>query len=200
MTATFASRFRVAFSFLALAAAALLLWRCAASTERPAATTDSTANALPSAVISPGEPAGAAPAASLPQPASPVAVEPASPSGATPSTTAGAPATGASAIVAAVGRRDPRDLALLARIERELKRDPPESVHALVRLHEAGASRSELLSRVSQLPAGDVGLRVLVLRWIDEVAPDPNAPRPPLNPVPSGSHRPLVKPIERSGP
>ena len=88
---------------------------------------------------------------------------------------------------------------LLARIERELKRDPPASVHALIRLREGGASRRELMSRAAELPANDVALRVIVQRWIDEVAPDPARPAAAA-PAPSGSARPLIHPIERATP
>jgi hypothetical protein len=42
---------------------------------------------------------------------------------------------------------------MLSRIERELKRDPPAAVHALIRLREGGASRSKLIAEAEkQLP------------------------------------------------
>ena len=184
-------------SALSLAAAALLLWRCAA-TERPAATPPASSRArepsesgLSQVAAPPSHGAETKPAMAPGDPA-------ATSSRPAPSGSAGATSSGAAAIVAAVGQRDPRDLALLSRIERELKRDPPQSVHALLRLRERGATRAELLSSAAQLPAGDLPLRVLVLRWIDEVRPDPSAPQAaPPSPAPHASHRQLIKPIER---
>lgn len=87
----------------------------------------------------------------------------------------------------------------MARIERELKRDPPASVHALIRLREGGASRSQLMARAAELPGSDVALRVIVQRWIDDVAPEPARTLTPA-PTSSGSARPLVRPIERATP
>jgi hypothetical protein len=87
---------------------------------------------------------------------------------------------------------------MLSRIERELKRDPPAAVHALIRLREGGASRSELIAEAEKRLPRDVALRVLVRRWIEEVAPDGSAAPKNLGPLPSGTHEPLVKPIERA--
>jgi hypothetical protein len=74
-------------------------------------------------------------------------------------------------IVQAVKASDPRDLELLASIERELKRDPPPEVHALVAARKRGASRAELASAIQRLP--ELELRVLAERWLDKVAPRP---------------------------
>lgn len=94
----------------------------------------------------------------------------------------------------ALGASHPPDLALLGRIERELHRDPPPEVHAMLRRRAEGASRDELLGMGRALP--DLQLRVLVLRWVDEVRPGPNTgARTPTVPTP-GSATPLVKPIE----
>jgi len=66
-------------------------------------------------------------------------------------------------------------LALLSRIERELKRDPPAELHALITAQRRGARRAELLERVRRDLPQDLLLRALVVRWINEVAPDPHA-------------------------
>lgn len=201
-----AARLRVATGLGALALLAALSWRCSASKDGAA-----TPNAPAAAPAGAAKPAAGVPHdnASAPRSAlvdetaaasaAPQAVPPA-PAGsanAPPAASVGNPGT--SAIIGAVAQRDPRDLALLARIERELKRDPPASVHALIRLREGGASRSLLMTRAAELPANDVALRVVVQRWIDEVAPDPARMASPA-PNPSGSARPLVRPIERATP
>lgn len=99
-----------------------------------------------------------------------------------------------SSISRAVAASNPSDLALLGRIERELHKDPPPEVHAMLRRRAEGASRDELVGMARALP--DLQLRVLVLRWVDEVRPGANAgARPPAVPAP-GSAAPLVKPIE----
>jgi hypothetical protein len=93
-----------------------------------------------------------------------------------PSATAsgGAPPAGPGArIAAAVQTSDPRDLELLANIERELRRDPPNEVHAIVAARKRGASRAELASMIGALP--DLGLRALTFRWLDTVLPGADA-------------------------
>jgi len=184
---------------LSLAVPVLLLWRCAGHSEPPprAATdeTTSTAASSPPSALSAAPPASgtvspAASAETLPPSATPVASLTAPP----PSS----PSSAAAPIIAAVANRDPRDLALLSRIERELKRDPPAAVHALIRLRAAGATRSQLLSELERQIPQDLALKVLVRRWIDEVAPG-DTPKPKsLGPAPSGTHDPLIKPIERA--
>jgi hypothetical protein len=84
---------------------------------------------------------------------------------------AGSSAGGGARIVDAVASSDPRDLALLSRIERELGRTPPPAVHAILRRRREGAPRGELLSLARALP--ELPLRVHVMRWIDEVSPAP---------------------------
>jgi hypothetical protein len=79
--------------------------------------------------------------------------------------------SGASRISQAVASADPRDLALLSRIERELGQAPSPAVHAMLRRRREGAPRGELLTLARALP--ELPLRVLVIRWIDEVSPAP---------------------------
>jgi hypothetical protein len=71
---------------------------------------------------------------------------------------------------------DPRSLALLSTIERDLHRAPPPEVHALVRAHAEGESREQLLARLEQTLAQELSLKLYVRRWIDQVTPDPNQP------------------------
>jgi len=185
---------------LALALPVLLLWRCAHDAPAPASSdAAATPSPAPPASAPPSEPAALAPsAAAAPAPsaatATPTATAPHDP---TALASASASPAG-SRIASAVANSDPRDLDLLMRIERELKRDPPASVHELVRLRKAGASRETLLTRAQQLPQNDLPLRVLVLRWVDEVSPAPGAapPTKPAVPASSGSGRPLVRPIQ----
>lgn len=98
-----------------------------------------------------------------------------------------------SRIARALAASHPADLELLGRIERELQREPPPEVHAMLRRRSEGASRDELLGMARALP--DLQLRLLSLRWVDEVRPtrDTGA-RPPAVPAP-GSASPFVKPI-----
>jgi hypothetical protein len=84
---------------------------------------------------------------------------------------AGSSSGGGARIANAVTSSDPRDLALLSRIERELRRAPSPAVHAILRRRREGAPRSELLSLARALP--ELPLRVHVMRWIDEVSPAP---------------------------
>lgn len=93
---------------------------------------------------------------------------------ATGTASAGAPPAGPGArIASAVQTSDPRDLELLASVERELKRDPPREVHAIVAARKRGASRAELASMIAALP--DLGLRALTFRWLDTVLPSADA-------------------------
>ena len=94
----------------------------------------------------------------------------------------------------AVATSDPKDLALLSRIERELGQDPPPAVHALIRRRADGAGRSELVAGAQKLE--DLRLRVLVLRWVDEVFPPPGGPKAPAVPGASSSGPSVVKPLE----
>lgn len=71
---------------------------------------------------------------------------------------------------------DPRELPLLANIERELKRDPPPQVHALLAEYRRGETRSALIEYVQRRFPKDLPLRALTLRWIDDVRPSSGAP------------------------
>jgi hypothetical protein len=87
----------------------------------------------------------------------------------------------------------PADLTLLTRIERELRLEPPREVHELLRRGAEGAGRDELISLVRALP--DLRVRVLALRWVDEVRPPPGGAAPPPVPGAGSGAAPLVKPI-----
>jgi hypothetical protein len=90
-----------------------------------------------------------------------------------------------------------QELALLASIERDLKREPPPEVHALLAEYRRGADRAALVSRVQRSFPKDLQLRVTTLRWIDEVRPDPSRP-PQVSSVPGqGAGASWVRPIER---
>jgi hypothetical protein len=109
-----------------------------------------------------------------------------------------APSSSAGARIAqALAAKHPADLELLGRIERELRREPPPEIHALLRRRAEGASREELVTLARALP--DLQLRVLALRWVDEVRPAPGAePGAPAVPGASSGAPPLVKPITKA--
>jgi hypothetical protein len=98
-------------------------------------------------------------------------------------------------------RIDPRELPLLADIERELKRDPPAEVHALLAEYRRGADRATLIDHVQSRFPKDLPLRVLALRWIDKVRPGPAGPQgeKPRAPAP-GSGAGWVAPIRPKAP
>lgn len=155
----------LAIGVVLLGGAALLLFCCAGRDERgasaPAAATDTPAAAD---TLQLAAPAGTASAVATP----------AVPSSATGAASALAPPAGPGArIASAVQTSDPRDLELLANIERELKRDPPTEVHAIIAARKRGASRAELASMIAALP--DLGLRALTFRWLDRVLPSADA-------------------------
>jgi hypothetical protein len=184
---------------VAAAAVALALGRCAGSSEaarEPHAVTDPSppeqralttdgssepangASPPPAAATTPGAASSTVPSVT-----------------ATPSGAAAPPSTAASRINAAL-ERDPKDLALFARIERELKRPPPPAVNAIVELRGREATRDELLVEARRLFADDFRLRALVVRWIDEVAPAPGGgSKSAPSPVSAGSGTPVVQPI-----
>jgi hypothetical protein len=81
---------------------------------------------------------------------------------------------GSSARNLAIPHVDPRELSLLADIERDLKRDPPPEAHSLIAEFRHGAKRSALIEYVRQRFPKDLGLRVVALRWIDRVRPAPD--------------------------
>lgn len=204
------NRGRIVVGMLSLALPLLLLWRCAAQPAPPPAAAPAVARV---SAVPPAPPLAAAPVtmprASPRVPASAAnddsTLAPAS--GATPSPVAplaapspSASSTTAAGIIAAIARRDPRDLALLSRIERELKRDPPPAVHALIRMRESGASRAQLLAEADKQLGSDLALHVLVRRWIDEAAPGAAAPPKTLGPTQGGGQAPLIKPIQPAKP
>jgi hypothetical protein len=78
---------------------------------------------------------------------------------------------------------DPRSLALLSSIERDLHRAPPPEVHALLNEHARGADRSRLLSLAEQTLARELTLKLYVRRWIDQVTPDPSQPASAKKPL-----------------
>lgn len=200
------NRGRIVVGTLSLALPVLLLWRCAARPEPPPAAASAVANA---STTPPAPPLAAAPAPTPQASAKPTsganddsALAPSSEATPTPSPVASlaapspAASSAAAGIIAAVAHRDPRDLALLSRIERELKRDPPPAVHALIRMRESGASRAQLLAEADQQLGSDVALRLLVRRWIDETGPGAATPPKTLGPTPGGAQDPLIKAIE----
>jgi len=171
---------------IVLAGAALLLFCCAGHSERTASAPPAPSASEPGTTDTRGAPtegpsdAGAAAAttattATLVSPdAASDATRRAGPSDAGTAASA-TPADGGpgAQIARAVQSNDPRDLELLANIERELKRDPPPEVHALIAARKRGASRDELTLRIRALP--DLGVRVLAFRWLDGVAPAADA-------------------------
>ena len=154
-----------------LGGATLVLFCCGGSDRHASNATETPApNAAPVA------PSPASSAATLvPEPAPSASAAPAASgaasavAGTEPAPSSGPP--GGARIVDAVKSSDPRDPELLASIERELKRDPPPAVHALVAARKRGASRAELASAIRELP--ELELRVLAERWLDKVAPRP---------------------------
>jgi len=189
---------------VAALAGAIALARCAGQEQRPV----ETASKEPATAVSEAAPDGAADTAprTAGKAIAPLAADAGAPEGdseAAPSTASASasvfsdtpPTSSAgSSISRAVAASHPPDLALLGRIERELHRDPPPEVHAMLRRRAEGASRDELVGMARALP--DLQLRVLVLRWVDEVRPGANpGARTPTVPAP-GSAAPLVKPIE----
>lgn len=115
-----------------------------------------------------------------------------------PPTAADAPAQAATTSSGtSVPPMEKQELALLASIERELKREPPPEVHALIAEYRRGADRATLVSRVQREFPKDLQLRVTTLRWIDEVRPDPSRPSQ-ISSVPGQGKGPSwVRPIER---
>jgi hypothetical protein len=91
-----------------------------------------------------------------------------------------------------------QDVGLLASIERDLKREAPPEVHALLGEYRRGADRATLIAHVHRELPKDLPQRVTVLRWIDQVRPDPNHPTPARPPAPGqGTGAGWVRPLER---
>jgi hypothetical protein len=187
---------------LVAAGAGIALWSSCGSTHKEPSNLDAPGAATEPATAPPhGTPAGSASAAGATLPGADDATADAdSAAGGAPRPHADAGSApeerSGSSIVRAVSSNDPRDLSLLSRIERELGTDPPPEVHALVASRKQGASRDELTRKARELP--DLRLRVLVLRWVDEVLAPPGAPSPPAAPA-SGSAKPLLKPVKPAG-
>lgn len=96
----------------------------------------------------------------------------------------------------ALPRVDARELSLLAGIERELSRDPPAEVHGLLAEYRAGRDHATLVEYVQRNFPEDFALRVLALRWIDDVRPsDRGQRRPGLRAPDRGTGRSWVAPI-----
>jgi hypothetical protein len=156
-----------------LSGAALVLFCCGGS--QPDANAPSNDPVVTADVGSQDGPATGASAersnAALPEanPVPPAASGAVAPAAAPSATAPDSTATGAGARIAkAVAASDPRDLKLLAGIERELKLDPPPEVHALIAARQRGAGREELVRGI--LALSDVRVRALAFRWLDEVA------------------------------
>lgn len=198
----------VGFGLVALGAlgGALALARCTDGEPRPPESApDSERSEQSPAEVSTGQPSEEAPAPvgkSAVEPATTDEVEPTSDPIAAASASAEAPPvnSGGSTVSRALAAAQPADLELLGRIERELRREPPPEIHAMLRRRSEGATRDELLGMARALP--DLQLRVLGLRWVDEVRPAAGADtganagsRAPTAPAP-GSANPFVKRVE----
>ncbi len=90
-----------------------------------------------------------------------------------------------------------QEIALLASIERDLKREPPPEVHALLGEYRRGADRATLVTSVQREFPNDLALRVTVLRWIDQVRPDPGHSSPAPAVPGQGTGKSWVRPLER---
>jgi hypothetical protein len=188
---------------LLLAVPALLLWRCTQSTPPQAPEPSNAPEPSPTVVALPAASPGAAlalapPSASGASTAPNAAATPPDDASAAPSATT---APSGARIITAVANSDPRDLELLTSIERELKRDPPPSVHELIQLRKSGMSADALRARARELPDSDLPLRILVLRWVDSIsAAAPGAAARPPQPATSGTAPSPVHPIRPKAP
>jgi hypothetical protein len=90
-----------------------------------------------------------------------------------------------------------QEIALLASIERDLKREPPPEVHALLGEYRRGADRATLLTSVQREFPNDLPLRVTLLRWIDQVRPEPGHSSRALGVPGQGTGKSWVRPLER---
>jgi hypothetical protein len=91
-----------------------------------------------------------------------------------------------------------QEVGLLASIERDLKREAPPEVHVLLGEYRRGADRATLIAHVHRELPKDLPLRVTVLRWIDQVRPDPNHSSSARPPAPGqGTGASWVRPMER---
>jgi hypothetical protein len=188
---------------LLLAVPALLLWRCTHSAPAQAPDASDAPEPSPTVAVLPAPSQGAALA--LAPPSTPLSASAAPSAVATPPDNASAAPRATTApsgarIITAVANSDPRDLELLTRIERDLKRDPPPSVHELIRLRKSGLSPDALRARARELPDSDLPLRLLVLRWVDSLSGAAPAPAKPPLPATSGSAPSPVHPIRAQAP
>ena len=169
----------------------------AADAEDPPALT--AASTTPEATASKAPtPAPVAPRMSVPPPAGAMAGRSLALAEARPPAATDAPAQArATSSGTPVPPMEKQELALLASIERDLKREPPPEVHALLAEYRRGADRAALVSRVQREFPKDLQLRVTTLRWIDEVRPDPSRPSPVSSVPGQGTGAPWVRPLER---
>lgn len=116
------------------------------------------------------------------------------PLGGAPGKTASASGSGVAGLLS---RSDPRALALLSSVERELHRDPPAQVHELIARYRGGAGRDQLRAYVREDFPDDLPLRVLGLRWIDSAFPDPARPETEPKPPATGSPPRWIEPIQK---
>jgi len=170
----------LAIGAIVLAGAALLLFCCTGHGERTASAPLPASSAGPTSTDVPPAPPGAvgggssnAVALSAPNASTSATVEPTPADSQNPAPSPSPSAGPGAQIAHAVQASDPRDLELLASIERELKRDPPREIHALIAARHRGASRDEITRDIRALP--ELGLRVLAFRWLDVVMPSADA-------------------------
>lgn len=168
----------IAVGAVVLAGAALVLFCCGGHGDRPATTPSEPSATAATARAAPPSPSATADASAANNAGASVAAgstKPGDASSPKPSDAGAAPAgsarpSGPGALIAdTVHTADPRDLELLASIERDVKRDPPPEIHALIAARKRGATRDELTRDIRALP--DLRLRVLVMRWLNAVAP-----------------------------
>lgn len=107
------------------------------------------------------------------------------------------PNTATAATSSALPAIERQEIALLASIERDLKREPPPEVHALLGKYRRGADRATLVTSVQRELPNDLPLRVTVLRWIDRVRPEPGGSSPAPAVPGQGTGKSWVRPLER---
>jgi hypothetical protein len=84
-----------------------------------------------------------------------------------------------------------------AAASRDLKREPPPEVHALLGEYRRGADRATLVTSVQREFPNDLPLRVTVLRWTDQVRPEPGHSSPAPAVPGQGTGKSWVRPLER---
>lgn len=108
--------------------------------------------------------------------------------------------TGESASARALASLPSSDARMLAQAERAVGGDPPPVFRELVRERSRGATRETLEARIRASLTSDLALRRIALEWLDEVLPDPTAPRPSTVPADhglgAGGRSPTVQPLE----